>query len=424
MEAYLDNAATTKVSASVADLVQKLFMTDYGNPSSKHNKGLDAERYIREATEIIADSLKVQPKEIIFTSGGTESNNMALVGAALANKRKGTHIIASGFEHASVYNPLLSLEDFGFTVDFAPVDGMGHIIIDELLNMMKEDTVMVSIMYVNNEVGAVQDIASISKAIKEKKPDVIFHVDAIQAYGKYVIRPKKEGIDLLSVSGHKIHGPKGSGFLYADSSIKLRPLIFGGGQQKNRRSGTENVPAIAGIGQAVREIYDHHSEKMGKLYELKARLIKGMLTVTGTMVNGVFTAEDLLEAAYRNYTDMLKNPVQESNSNDFEAEFDRFLAEKVRKTAPHVISVSFDGIKAEVLLHALEEKEVYVSSGSACSSNHPGISSTLKAIGVKKNLLDSTLRFSLSVNNTPEEIDYCIDMLRELVPIYNRFSRR
>lgn len=442
MEAYLDNAATTKVSTGVAELVQRLFMVDYGNPSSKHNKGLDAERYIRDAAEIIADSLKVQSKEIIFTSGGTESNNMALVGAALANKRKGMHIITSGFEHASVYNPLLSLEDFGFKIDFAPVDGMGHIIVDELLKLIREDTVMVSVMYVNNEVGAVQDIAAISKAVKSKKQDIIFHVDAIQAFGKYVIRPKKEGIDLLSVSGHKIHGPKGSGFLYADSSIKLRPLIFGGGQQKNRRSGTENVPAIAGLGQAVKEIYDGHSAKMNGIYELKTRLIKGMSGVPGTTVNAVFNEEELQSDTYKAYINLLKADkaagltkadgqaaVSDNIMTGEEREaglraFDEMLDAAVRRTAPHVVSVSFEGIKAEVLLHALEEKGIYVSSGSACSSNHPGISSTLTAIGVKKNLLDSTLRFSLSINNTAEEIDYCIAMLKELVPIYNRFSRR
>ena len=395
MEAYLDNAATTRVSDRVAEIVQKTFLTDYGNPSSKHNKGLEAERYIKDAAEIIADSLKVQPKEIIFTSGGTESNNMALVGAALANKRKGMHIIASGFEHASVYNPLLSLEEFGFKVDFAPVDVMGHIKIDELVDMITDDTIIVSVMYVNNEVGAVQDIASISKAVKTKKPDVIFHADAIQAYGKYVIRPKKEGIDLLSVSGHKIHGPKGSGFLYADASVKLRPLIFGGGQQKNRRSGTENVPAIAGLGEAVREIYEQHDSKIERLYDLKTRLIEGMKQVPGTTVNAVFRQDG------------------EEDLNTL-----------VRQTAPHVVSVSFAGIKSEVLLHALEERGICVSSGSACSSNHPGISSTLKAIGVKKELLDSTLRFSFSVNTTAEEIDYCIDVLKELVPVYNRFSRK
>ena len=387
MEAYLDNAATTRVSESAAEIVEKVMREDYGNPSSKHIKGFDAEQYIKNSAKVIADSLKVQPKEIIFTSGGTESNNMALCGAALAMKRSGNKIISSCFEHASVYSPLLSLKDFDFDVDFAPVDELGHIKLDELLNMIDDKTTLVSIMYVNNEVGAVQNIAEISKAVKEKKSDVIFHVDAIQAYGKYRINPKKEGIDLLSVSGHKIHAPKGSGFLYADEKVKLRPLIFGGGQQKNRRSGTENVPAIAGLGEAVKEAYEDFDKKIDHIYSLKEHFLERISEVQGTHVNAV--------------------PLN-----------------AVRTTAPHIVSISFDKIKAEVLLHALEEKGVYVSSGSACSSNHPGISSTLQAIGVRKDLLDSTLRFSFSRYTTLEEIDYCIDVLKELVPVYSRFTRR
>lgn len=387
MEAYLDNAATTRVSDGVVAVMERTFTEDYGNPSSKHNKGFDAEKYIREAQTIIASSLKCKPKEIVFTSGGTESNNMALIGTALAHKRTGSHIIASSFEHASVYNPLLSLEEFGFKIDFAPVDELGHIKIDELTAMITDETVMVSIMYVNNEVGAVQDIAAVSKAVKARKPDIIFHVDAIQAYGKYVINPAKEGIDLLSVSGHKIHGPKGSGFLYIADGVRVRPIIFGGGQQKDRRSGTENVPAIAGLGEAVREIYDNHAGKIERLYGLKQHFLDRIGEVEGTHVNAVGEQD-------------------------------------VHLTAPHIVSISFDGIKAEVLLHALEERQVYVSSGSACSSNHPGISGTLKSIGVDRNLLDSTLRFSFSLNTTVEEVDYAIDCLKELVPKFNRFQRR
>ena len=389
-EAYLDNAATTRTSDGVARVVEEMMLEEVGNPSSKHTKGFEAQQKIKEATEIIAASLKVQPKEIVFTSGGTESNNMALIGAALAYKRRGNHIIASGFEHASVYNPLLSLEDFGFKIDFAPVDEMGHIKTDELLGMITDQTILVSVMYVNNEVGAVQDIAALSKAIKEKKKDIIFHVDAIQAYGKYRIFPKKEGIDLLSVSGHKIHGPKGSGFLYIADGVRVRPLIFGGGQQKDRRSGTENVPAIVGLGEAVKEIYTDHDAKVKHLYSLKEHFVSRIGEVEGAHLNAL---EDI-------------------------------TPEAVAKTAPHIVSVSFDGIKAEVLLHALEERHVYVSSGSACSSNHPGISGTLKAIGVDKKLLDSTLRFSFSVNTTEAEIDHAIDSLKELVPKYNRFQRR
>lgn len=399
MEAYLDNAATTRVSERAAEIAEKVMREDYGNPSSKHIKGFDAEQYIKNSAKLIADTLKVQPKEIIFTSGGTESNNMALSGAAFSKVRSGKKIISTCFEHASVYSPLLALKDFEFDIEFAPVDELGHVKIDELVNMIDENTTLVSVMYVNNEVGAVQDIAAISKAVKEKKSDIIFHVDAIQAYGKYRINPKKEGIDLLSVSGHKIHAPKGSGFLYADEKIKLRPLIFGGGQQKNRRSGTENVPAIAGLGEAVREAYDDFDKKTENIYMLKEHFIERISEVPGTHVNAVPGLNNINEA-------------------------DGKLSYDVRKTAPHIVSISFDKIKAEVLLHALEERGVYVSSGSACSSNHPGLSSTLQAIGVKRELLDSTLRFSFSRYTTMEEIDYCIDMLKELVPIYSRFTRK
>ncbi len=403
MEAYLDNAATTRVSEKAAEIAEKVMREDYGNPSSKHIKGFDAEQYIKNSAKTIADSLKVQPKEIIFTSGGTESNNMALSGAAFSRMRSGKRIISTCFEHASVYSPLLALKDFDFDIDFAPVDELGHVKIDELLKLIDENTTLVSVMYVNNEVGAVQDIAAISKAVKEKKPDIIFHVDAIQAYGKYRINPKKEGIDLLSVSGHKIHAPKGSGFLYADEKIKLRPLIFGGGQQKNRRSGTENVPAIAGLGEAVREAYEDFDKKTEHIYTLKEHFIERISEVPGTHVNAVPGID------------------MKALSNTY----DKALWDKsLKETAPHIVSVSFDKIKAEVLLHALEDRKVYVSSGSACSSNHPGISSTLQAIGVRKDLLDSTLRFSFSRYTTKDEIDHCIDTLKELVPIYSRFTRK
>ena len=395
MEAYLDNAATTRVSEAASETALKIMREDYGNPSSKHIKGFEAEQYIKKSAEIIANTLKCQPKEIIFTSGGTESNNMALCGAALAMKRSGNKIISSCFEHASVYSPLISLKDFDFNVEFAPVDEMGHIKLDELLNMIDDQTTLVSIMYVNNEVGAVQNIAEISKAVKAKKSDIVFHVDAIQAYGKYRINPKKEGIDLLSVSGHKIHAPKGSGFLYADEKIKLRPLIYGGGQQKNRRSGTENVPAIAGLGEAAREAYEDFNQKIDHIYNLKKHFAERINEVQGTHLNAIPKTVN-------------------GNSCDLD----------INATAPHIVSVSFDKIKAEVLLHALEEKGVYVSSGSACSSNHPGISSTLQAIGVKKELLDSTLRFSFSRYTTMDEIDNCIDVLKELVPIYSKYTRK
>ena len=395
MEAYLDNAATTCASSSVKDTVVDVLCTNFGNPSSMHRKGMEAEKYIKDAKEVIAKAMKVEPKEIIFTSGGTESNNMALFGVALANQRAGKHIITTRMEHASVYNPLLALQDLGFRISFIDVDENGQVRIDQLLEEICEETILISMMYVNNEVGAVLDIASISKQIKEKKPDVLFHVDAIQAFGKFKIYPKREGIDLMSVSGHKFHGPKGSGFLYIKDKIKIKPLIYGGGQQKNFRSGTENVPAIAGLCVAVKEIYENHEVKIAQIYELKERLIKGLQAIEGVTINAIYANEEGLT-----------------------------LKEAIAKTAPHVVSASFAGVKSEVLLHALEERGVYVSAGSACSSNHPAISGALMAIGVAKELLDSTIRFSFSVNTTEEEIDYALQVLQELLPVLRRYARK
>ena len=248
MEAYFDNSATTRVFDSVKDIVVKTMTEDYGNAAAKHTKGVEAERYIREARSIIAKSLKVEEKEIVFTSGGSESNNMALIGAAMANQRGGKHIITTNVEHSSVYNTLGFLQDQGFDITYLPVDSNGHISISQLRESLRPETILVSVMYVNNEVGSVEPIEDIGKVIKEEQPQALFHVDAIQAYGKYQIYPKRLGIDLLSVSGHKLHGPKGVGFLYINEKAKVKPLIYGGGQQRGMRSGTENVPGVAGLG--------------------------------------------------------------------------------------------------------------------------------------------------------------------------------
>ena len=388
MEAYLDNAATTRVFDSVKDIMVESMCVEFGNPSSKHRKGMEAELDIKKATEIIAKSLKVDAKELIFTSGGTESNNMALIGTALANNRAGKHIITTVTEHASVHNPLLFLEQQGFRITFVSVDSLGRVNLEELLDAICEDTILVSVMMVNNEIGSVNDVAHISKMIKSKKPDVLFHVDAIQAYGKYVIYPKRMGIDLLSISGHKIHGPKGSGVLFVRDKVKIKPLIYGGEQQRGMRSGTENVPAIVGLGKAVEEIYKDHEKKRAYLYELKKALISALQQIEGVTVNGYKEGIDITE------------------------------------TAPHVVSASFENVRSEVLLHALEDKGVYVSSGSACSSNHPGLSGTLVAIQVEQQLLDSTIRFSFSVNTTIEEINYAVEMLKELLPKLRLFTRK
>ena len=383
MEAYLDNSATTRAFPAVCDVVTKVMSRDYGNPSALHRKGMEAEAYVRDARETVAASLRVSEKEIYFTSGGTESNNMALIGAAMANRRSGNHIITTSIEHASVTNTVRFLEELGFTVTYVPVDSWGIVDLDALEQAVTRDTILVSVMYVNNEIGSVQPVEAIAQRIRRKKPDILFHVDAIQAYGKYVIRPRRQGIDMLSASGHKIHGPKGVGFLYVRDRVKIRPVIFGGGQQQGLRSGTENVPGAAGMAEAVREIYKDHELRIDYLYHLKERFTEGILALEGTKINGPL----------------------------------------LREGAPHIVSVSFSGVRSEVLLHALEEQGIYVSAGSACSSHHPAPSATLKGIGVGKEYLDSTLRFSFGAFTKMEEIEYTLETLQRLLPVLRRFRR-
>ena len=387
MEAYLDNAATTRVFPEVRDIMLQVMEKDFGNPSSRHTKGIEAEGYVTKAVQQIAGTLKCQPKEIILTSGGTESNNMALIGTALANRRAGKHVITTRIEHASVHEPFGRLEQMGYEAQYLPVDHNGHLQPEVLEEAVREDTLLVSVMMVNNDMGAVEDIKKLVAVAKQKNPNVIFHVDAIQAYGKYKIVPKRLGIDMMSVSGHKIHGPKGSGFLYVRDGVKISPIILGGGQQRGMRSGTENVPAIAGLGEAVRLIYQQHSEKVERLYALKQRLIDGLTAMEGVSINGI-------------------NGLS------------------LTETAPHIVSASFDGIKSEVMLHALAQEGVYVSSGSACSSNHPDLSGTLKAIGVEDRLLDSTLRFSFSVLSTEEEVDHALEAVAKVLPQLRRFVKK
>lgn len=384
MEAYLDNSATTRVFDVVRDVMVKMMMEDYGNPSSMHLMGWSAENHIKEARNIIASSLRVSDKEILFTSGGTESNNMAIIGTAMANRRAGMHIITTSIEHASVLSPMKFLEENGFEVTYLPVDERGQVKLDELTKAMRQDTILVSVMYVNNEIGAVQPIAEINKIIRLVNPNVVFHVDAIQAYGKMEIFPKRLGIDLLSVSGHKIHGPKGIGFLYIKEKTKIKPIIYGGGQQNAMRSGTENVPGIVGMAQAVKVIFADVKAEAEKISELKDYFIEKVVELPGITVNSRRGSEG----------------------------------------APHIISVSVEGVRSEVLLHTLEEKGVYVSAGSACSSNKPAVSATLKAIGVKKELLDSTVRFSLSVNTTKEELDYAVACLGESLDRLRIYKRK
>ena len=384
MEAYLDNSATTRCYKEVADIVAKTMTEDFGNPSAMHLKGVEAENYVKEAASIIAKTLKVQEKEIFFTSGGTESDNLALIGAARANRRAGNHLITSGIEHPAIINTMRYLEEEGFRVTFLPVDRYGRIQLSALKEALCEETILVSVMYVNNEVGSVQPVAEAAGIVKAYNRNILFHVDAVQGFGKYRIYPKKLKVDMVSVSGHKIHGPKGIGVLYIDSNVKIRPIVFGGEQQKNVRSGTENVPGIAGIGLAARLVYENLDEKVERMRCLKEHFIEGVTRIENTTIHGLYDAT----------------------------------------SAPHIISVGFAGIRSEVLLHALEEKGIYVSSGSACASNHPQVSGVLKGIGAGQEFLDATLRFSLSEFTTLEEIDYTLDTLYNIVPVLRKYTRR
>ena len=383
MEAYFDNSATTRCYPEVAEIVVKTMTEDFGNPSAMHLKGVEAERYVREAAQTLAKILKVNEKEIIFTSGGTESNNLALFGGADANKRSGNHIITTSVEHAAVGQPAERLEQMGYEVTIVPVDHRGVVQLEALEKALRPDTILVSTMYVNNEVGAVMPVEEIAKLVHEKSPKALYHVDAIQAFGKYRIYPKKAGIDMLSVSSHKIHGPKGVGFLYINEKARIQPQILGGGQQAGMRSGTDNVPGIAGLGVAAKMVYTDFDEKIEHMYQLKERLAEGFLKLPNVRLNGM----------------------------------------EIREGAPQILSASFLGVRSEVLLHTLEEKGIYVSAGSACSSHKRKAAGTLSAMGMEAAQRESTLRFSFSEENTFEEVDYALEVIGQVLPMLRRYSR-
>ena len=383
MEAYFDNSATTRCYPEVAEIVVKTMTEDFGNPSAMHLKGVEAEKYVREAAQTLAKILKVNEKEIIFTSGGTESNNLALFGGADANKRSGNHIITTSVEHAAVGQPAERLEQMGYEVTIVPVDHRGVVQLEALEKALRPDTILVSTMYVNNEVGAVMPVEEIAKFFYEKSPKALYHVDAIQAFGKYRIYPKKAGIDMLSVSSHKIHGPKGVGFLYINEKARIQPQILGGGQQAGMRSGTDNVPGIAGLGVAAKMVYTDFDEKIEHMYQLKERLAEGFLKLPDVRLNGM----------------------------------------EIREGAPQILSASFLGVRSEVLLHTLEEKGIYVSAGSACSSHKRKAAGTLSAMGMEAAQRESTLRFSFSEENTFEEVDYALEVIGQVLPMLRRYSR-
>lgn len=384
MEIYLDNSATTMALKEVTDLVSQIMHVDYGNPSSMHMKGVEAEKYIKEAKQDLAKLLKVQNKEIYFTSGGTESDNWALMGAAQANSRAGRHLITTKVEHPAILQTMEYLESIGYEVTYLPVDKKGVVKPDELKKALRSDTILVSVMHVNNEVGAVQPIEEIGQIISEINPNTLFHVDAVQGFGKLKLYPKRCNVDMISVSGHKIHGPKGIGFLYIDEHVKIKPIMFGGGQQKGMRSGTENVPGIAGLSLAAKMMYRDMDEDVARLYQLKKYFQNKLMEMEDVVING---------------------PLYEAG-------------------APHIVSASFVGVRSEVLLHALEDKGIYVSAGSACASNKHTVSATLSAMGIKQTLLDCTIRFSFSIFTTKEELDYTLKCLEEILPMLRRFVRK
>lgn len=384
MEIYLDNSATTKCTEKVIEVATKAMTQVYGNPSSLHNMGMNAENMIKKAKEQIAKTLRCSEKELIFTSCGTEADNLAIKGAVYGNPRLGKHIITTAVEHAAVASTMKHLEEEGYEVTYLPVDKYGLISLEDLKNAVREDTVLVAIMMVNNEVGSRMPIEEAGKLIKECNPKTLFFVDAIQGYGKYRINPATAKIDLLSVSGHKIHAPKGVAFLYMKQGTKLATQLHGGGHQNNLRSGTENVPGIAALGQAAEDIYTDLEEKVEKMYALREFFIEEALKIEGVKINGLHT----------------------------------------RENAPHIISMSVPGVRSEVLLHALEEKEIYVSAGSACSSNKPAISATLKAIGLPKESLESTVRISMCEYTTKEELVELLEALKQLLPMLLRYTRR
>ena len=384
MEIYLDNAATTPCYPDVGDLVREIMCEEFGNPSSLHKKGMEAEGRIKVAKEEIARILKVSGKEIYFTSGGTESDNLGIIGPALANRRRGNHIITTVIEHSAVRTATEYLGEEGFEITYLAVDKQGVVDIEALQNALTKETVLVSIQQVNGEVGTIQPLAKAAQIVKSYHPDILFHTDGVQGFAKIPLYPKRLGIDLYSASAHKIHGPKGVGFLYAQEKVKIKPQIHGGHQQNNVRSGTENVPGIAGFGLAARKMNQNLEQNKNHVERLRTHFVQGLSQIEDVMIHGALEKE----------------------------------------LSPYILSVGFAEVAGEVLLHALEEKGIYVSSGSACASNRKTVSPVLEGMEVGKEYLESTLRFSFSEFTTQEEIDYTLKTLYNCVPILRKFTRR
>lgn len=382
MEIYLDNSSTTKPYPEVVDKMVYALTTDYANPSSLHRKGIEVEKNIKLIRQDIARTLGAKDKEIYFTSGGTESNNAIIRGVANLYKKRKNHIISTEIEHPSVLQTLNDLEQDGFEVTYLKVDKDGKINIEELKNAIKPSTILITIMHVNNEIGSIQPIEEIGKYLKSLKDKIYLHVDAVQSYAKINFKPSRYNIDFMSVSGHKLHGPKGIGFMYIKENNRLKPLITGGGQEIGIRSGTENVPGIYGLGEAVKVINKDLNKTIEKISELK-NLLK--------------------EEIVNNIEDIKLNSPEDG--------------------VCHILNVSFKDVRGEVLLHYLEQKGIYVSTGSACSSKKKG-SHVLNAIGLNQNEIEGAIRFSLSDLNTKEEILEVVKILKESVSDLRMIIRR
>ena len=373
MEVYLDNSATTRCFPEAAELMKQIMCEDYGNPSSLHRKGVQAENHLRTAKETIAKILKVNEKELLFTSGGTESDNLALIGAAHANCRRGKHLITTSIEHPAILQTMKDLEEEGYRVTYLPVDEDGIVSLEALEKALRPDTTLVSIMAANNEIGAIQPIREAAKLAKAH--GALFHTDAVQAIGCVPIDVKADGIDLLSLSGHKFHAPKGVGALYIRSGVKLQRLIYGGAQEKTQRGGTENVASIVGMGKAIELAMESMESRNAYVSGLRDRLIEGILRrIPETRLNGHRT--------------------QRLSGN---------------------VNVSIRYIEGEALLLSLDMKGIAGSSGSACTSGSLDPSHVLLAIGLPHEIAHGSLRLSLSEENTADEVDYTIDALVEIV---------
>ena len=378
LEVYMDNSATTKPYDEVIEAMVDIMRNYYGNPSSSHIYGFKAEKKLNEAREVIAKTLNCTKDEIVFTSGVSESNNFLIRGFS----KPGTNVITSKIEHASVMNTFKELEKQGVTVTYLDTDDDGKINLEQLKNSINKDTALVSIMHVNNEVGIIQDLNKIGNVIKEKSSRAKFHVDAIQSYGKLKINIKEDKIDLLSISGHKIHGPKGIGAAYIKKGLNPEPLIYGGGQERKLRSGTENLPAIVGLSVAANKICSRQEENFNKVSELKGYFIERLKELEDIKIN--------------------------SEGSDF---------------SPYILSVAFKGVKGEVLLYALEDGGVYISRGSACSAKLQGKNYVLEGFGLKEGDINSTVRFSFSAYNSKSEVDYVIETLDKSLKFLRRMRK-